>query len=217
MYKDKQLYRNFEVKKAGRCFKEIVLMLILVTVIGITNNAKAGQQKEEDLKEETKNLMSRSISDSAPSFKTFANIQEEYNWMVLFNTELSRTIKDQQEREDLLKSVHYEATRAGLDPLLVLGLIKIESGFQKYAISPVGARGYMQVMPFWLNTIGQPEHNLFHMRTNLRYGCTILKHYLERENGNMFMALGRYNGSRGQEIYPNLVLKGMMDFKRKIK
>ncbi|MGC2166721.1 MAG: lytic transglycosylase domain-containing protein, partial [Gallionella sp.] len=106
---------------------------------------------------------------------------------------------------DLLKTVHYEATRAGLDPQLVLGLIEVESGFNKYAVSRVGARGYMQVMPFWVEQIGTPDHNLFEPRINLRYGCTILRHYLDIERGNLYRALGRYNGSLGRSKYPNLV------------
>lgn len=105
----------------------------------------------------------------------------------------------------LLRAVHYEATRAGLDPQLVLGLIQVESGFKKYALSTAGARGYMQVMPFWAKLIGNEESNLFHMRTNLRFGCTILRHYLDIEKGDLFRALGRYNGSLGKAEYPNLV------------
>jgi soluble lytic murein transglycosylase-like protein len=109
-------------------------------------------------------------------------------------------------RERLLTAIHYEATRAGLDPQMVLGLIQVESGFKKYAISPVGARGLMQVMPFWVRSIGTPDHNLFDLTTNLRYGCTILRHYLDIERGNLFRALGRYNGSLGRAEYPNLVV-----------
>lgn len=196
--------------------KLLLAMIFFVTSFSFISNAYAGHQREEDLKEETKTLMSRNLSDFAPKFNSFKDIREEYNWMVVFSKELSKVMPEKKDREDFLKSVHYEATRAGLDPLLVLGLIKVESAFQKYAVSDVGARGYMQVMPFWLNVIGQSNHNLFHMRTNLRYGCTILKHYLERENGNMFLALGRYNGSRGKDVYPNAVLRGMTEFKRKI-
>ncbi len=105
-----------------------------------------------------------------------------------------------------MRTVYYEATRAGLDPQLVLGLIQVESGFKKYAVSSVGARGYMQVMPFWVNSIGAPEHNLFHLKLNLRYGCTILRHYIDMENGDLYRALGRYNGSLGQPEYPTMVV-----------
>jgi soluble lytic murein transglycosylase-like protein len=115
---------------------------------------------------------------------------------------------DRVAREEFLVTVHYEAKRAGLDPQLVLGLIQVESGFRKYAVSTVGARGFMQVMPFWAKLIGgRAEHNLFHLRTNLRYGCVILRHYLDMENGDLFRALGRYNGSLGRAPYPNTVLK----------
>ncbi|HET9700754.1 MAG TPA: lytic transglycosylase domain-containing protein, partial [Burkholderiales bacterium] len=107
---------------------------------------------------------------------------------------------------EFLTTVQYEATRAGLDPQLVLGVIQVESNFRKYAVSTAGARGYMQVMPFWVKQIGGEHHNLFHLRTNLRYGCVILRHYLDLENGNLFRALGRYNGSLGLADYPNLVL-----------
>ena len=110
-------------------------------------------------------------------------------------------------REEFLVTVHYEAKRAGLDPQLVLGVIQVESNFRKYAVSKAGARGYMQVMPFWIKLIGVRHHNLFHLRTNLRYGCMILRHYLDMEKGNLYRALGRYNGSLGQPDYPNLVVR----------
>ena len=118
---------------------------------------------------------------------------------------MQKYLPDVTHRMDFLKTVHYEATRAGLDPQLVLGLIEVESRFKKYAVSRAGARGYMQVMPFWVKELGTKEHNLFHLRINLRYGCTILRHYLDKENGNLFRALGRYNGSLGKPEYPNLV------------
>ncbi len=118
---------------------------------------------------------------------------------------LEKRIPDAAYREELLVTIHYEATRAGLDPQLVLALIQVESGFRKYAVSSAGARGYMQVMPFWIDVIGEKGDNLFHMRKNLRYGCTILRHYLDIEKGDLFRALGRYNGSLGKAEYPNLV------------
>ena len=120
---------------------------------------------------------------------------------------LSIFIADQNYRIEFLRSVHYESKRAGLDPQMFLALIQVESQFSKYAVSPVGARGYMQVMPFWIKVIGNPNDNLFHLRTNLRYGCVILRHYLDIENGNYFRALGRYNGSLGRAEYPNLIKK----------
>ena len=119
---------------------------------------------------------------------------------------LQRRMAEHHTRVDFLQSVWYESRRAGLETSLVLGLIQVESGFRKYAISSAGARGYMQVMPFWTRVIGDGDASrLFHLQTNLRFGCVILRHYLEREKGDLFMALGRYNGSRGQAKYPNLV------------
>ena len=119
---------------------------------------------------------------------------------------MEKRMPDKAVRHDFLKTVHYEATRAGLDPQMVLGLIQVESGFKKYAVSSAGARGYMQVMPFWVKHIGTSEQNLFHIRTNLRYGCTILRHYIDIEKGDLFRALGRYNGSLGRPEYPNMVV-----------
>ncbi len=118
---------------------------------------------------------------------------------------LKRFKPNRKERESFLRTVFYEATRAGLDPQLILSIIQVESGFRKYAISHAGARGYMQIMPFWASVVGKDNHNLFHMRVNLRYGCMILRHYLHLEEGNYFRALGRYNGSLGQARYPRLV------------
>ena len=137
----------------------------------------------------------------------FANAEEGRFWLDEMSRRLAKRIPDETQRRDFLHTVHYEATRAGLDPQMVLGLIQVESGFNKYAVSVAGARGYMQVMPFWVKTIGTPQHNLFHMRLNLRYGCTILRHYLDIERGDLYRALGRYNGSLGKARYPNLVLK----------
>jgi soluble lytic murein transglycosylase-like protein len=130
---------------------------------------------------------------------------EAVAWLSEMSGRLERRIADRESRLEFLRAVHYEATRAGLDPQLVLGLVEIESGFKKYAVSSSGARGFMQVMPFWVKAIGRSDDNLFHLRTNLRYGCTILRHYLDIEQGNLFRALGRYNGSLGQPAYPNLV------------
>jgi soluble lytic murein transglycosylase-like protein len=120
---------------------------------------------------------------------------------------LLRPKPDYRERIEFLRTLDYEAIRAGLDRQLVLGLIQVESNFRKYAVSSAGARGYMQVMPFWTNVIGDGDaRTLFDMRTNLRYGCVILRHYLDIEKGDLFLALGRYNGSRGRDAYPNAVL-----------
>jgi soluble lytic murein transglycosylase-like protein len=128
-------------------------------------------------------------------------------WLARASWRLRRRKPEPQARQDFLQTLWYESHRAGLEPALVLGLIEVESGFRKYAISRAGARGYMQVMPFWTRLIGDGDADkLFHLQTNLRYGCVILRHYLERERGDLFLALGRYNGSRGQAAYPNAVL-----------
>jgi soluble lytic murein transglycosylase-like protein len=136
----------------------------------------------------------------------YAEKPELKRWLYEMSQRLAPRIADLRTREEFLATVHYEATRAGLDPQLVLGVIHHESGFRKYAISTAGARGFMQVMPFWSRLIGSSEHNLFHLRTNLRYGCVILRHYLDIENGDIYRALGRYNGSLGQPEYPTAVL-----------
>lgn len=150
--------------------------------------------------------MQKSISDSAAPRLVFATELEGKLWMAEMSERLKKRMPDQATREKFLQTVNYEAARAGLDPQMVLGLIQVESGFKKYAVSSVGARGFMQVMPFWVRSIGAKDHNLFHLRLNLRYGCTILRHYLDMERGNLYRALGRYNGSLGQPQYPNMVL-----------
>jgi len=128
-------------------------------------------------------------------------------WLASMGGPLSRWIKRADLRIDFLSRIHREATAAGLDPGLVLALIQVESNFDQYAISSAGARGMMQIMPFWTREIGREDDNLFDLDTNLRYGCTILAHYLEVENGSMIRALARYNGSRGKTWYPERVLR----------
>jgi len=127
-------------------------------------------------------------------------------WLTDMSRRLARQVKDPQERIQLLKMVHLEASRAEIAPELVLAVIETESNFDHYAISVAGAIGLMQIMPFWLDEIGRPDDNLLHIDTNLRYGCTILKFYLDKENGDLRRALGRYNGSLGRRKYPNKVI-----------
>jgi len=167
--------------------------------------AHAGAQKYEPLSASVQAALQKSVSDKRPPASSFKNPIEATNWLVEMSARLKKRIPNQEYRLELLRAVHYEATRAGLDPQLVLGLMQIESGFRKYAVSSAGARGYMQVMPFWVKLIGRPDDNLFNLRTNLRYGCTILRHYLDIEKGDLYRALGRYNGSLGQAEYPNAV------------
>ncbi|MFZ5555347.1 MAG: lytic transglycosylase domain-containing protein [Pseudomonadota bacterium] len=168
--------------------------------------AIAGDQIYEPLSASVKAALHRAISDRAVQRSAFADENEERVWLGEMSRRLERRMPDAAAREDFLRTVHYEATRAGLDPQLVLAVIQVESAFRKYAVSVAGARGYMQVMPFWVKEIGEADHNLFHLRTNLRYGCTILRHYLDIEKGDLFRALGRYNGSLGKAEYPNAVL-----------
>jgi len=166
----------------------------------------AGNQIYEPLADSVRQRLSRMVSDKAPASLYFRSSQDAQRWLEAMEKRLARRMPDRQQRLELLRAVHYEATRARLDPQLVLGLMEVESGFRKYAVSRAGARGYMQVMPFWVKLIGQPNHNLFHLRTNLAYGCAILRHYLDVEKGDYFRALGRYNGSLGKAEYPRLVL-----------
>jgi soluble lytic murein transglycosylase-like protein len=168
--------------------------------------AQAGAQIYEPLAANVLAAMSAAVSDRSPTLLNFRDPEHARRWLNEMSARLARRIPDRKVRTELLKIVHHESARAGLDPQLVLGLMEVESGFRKYAISSAGARGFMQVMPFWVKLIGKPDHNLFHARLNVRYGCVILRHYLDIEKGDYFRALGRYNGSLGKPEYPNLVL-----------
>ncbi|UXY14723.1 transglycosylase SLT domain-containing protein [Chitiniphilus purpureus] len=172
---------------------------------GLAACSWAGAQREEALSSSVQSTMQRSISDGAQPRLVFADPREGEAWLADMSVRLEKRIPDEFMRRKILVAAHYEATRAGLDPQLVLGLIHVESRFNRYALSPVGARGLMQVMPFWQRLIGSTDQSLFDIHTNLRYGCTILRHYLDIEKGDLFRALGRYNGSLGRAEYPNLV------------
>jgi len=169
--------------------------------------AGAGNQDYEPLSTSVRATLNRSIADAATPFLAFDTEAEARHWLAAMSKRLASRISDRLQREEFLVSVHYEAKRAGLDPQLVLGVIQIESNFRKYAVSRVGAMGYMQVMPFWVRLIGRTDDNLFHLRTNLRFGCVILRHYLDQEKGDLYRALGRYNGSVGRSGYPTLVVR----------
>ena len=172
--------------------------------------ARAGAQVEEPLADSVRSLLSLAVANQAPPELTFSDTQERLaylRWLGAMSQRLRSRKPHWQTRKEFLQTVWYESRRAALDTSLVLGLIQVESNFRKFAVSRAGARGYMQVMPFWTRVIGDGETSrLFHMQTNLRFGCVILKHYLERERGDLFMALGRYNGSRGKSRYPKAVL-----------
>ena len=181
--------------------RRLIAILLLLGSAG----AFAGAQIYEPLSASVQAAQHKAVSDARPPSSSFSNPMEAVEWLAEMSPRLEKRIPNREYRLDLLRSVHYEATRAGLDPQLVLGLMQVESGFRKYAVSSAGARGYMQVMPFWVKLIGRPDDNLFDLRTSLRYGCTILRHYLDIEKGDLFRALGRYNGSLGRPEYPNMV------------
>lgn len=185
--------------------KPLRLLPFLAAGLCFAVGAQAGAQKEEVLSASVRSMLQHAVSDQAAPKLAFSSQQEAQLWLDTMSQRLAKRIPDAAYRFDLLSTVHYEATRAGLDPQMVLGLIEVESGFRKYAVSKSGARGYMQVMPFWTKAIGSDKQDLFHLRTNLRYGCTILRYYLDRENGDLYRALGRYNGSLGKPEYPNMV------------
>jgi soluble lytic murein transglycosylase-like protein len=173
-------------------------------------SARAGAQQYEPLADAVRSALAARIADTKPPQRKFDRIEDRVafvNWLAEMSQRLSSKEPEYRNRVDLLRTLDYECTRAGLDRQMVLGLIQVESGFRRYAISPAGARGYMQVMPFWAGLIGDgDERRLFDMRTNLRYGCVILRHYLDGEQGDLFRALGRYNGSVGRPEYPQAVL-----------
>ena len=179
---------------------------LIATIIFLGASAAfAGAQQYEPLSASVRGALHKAVSDSRPSVSSFKTPIEAADWLGEMSRRLEKRIPNREYRIDLLRSVHYEATRAGLDPQLILGLMQVESGFRKYAVSSAGARGYMQVMPFWVKLIGRPEDSLFDLRTSLRYGCTIMRHYLDIEKGDLYRALGRYNGSLGKPEYPNMV------------
>ena len=169
----------------------------------------AGAQREETLSDDVASIMRQSVEHASPPYLVFDRATDAQRWLNEMSVRLTRFVDNELYRRRLLTMIHYEATRADLDPQMVLGLIEVESAFRQYAISSVGAKGLMQVMPFWQRYIGNENHNLFDVRTNLRYGCTILRHYSNLENGNMHRALARYNGSLGHDQYPNAVLGAM--------
>ena len=184
----------------------IVAALLSLGLVLATADALAGNQRYEPLSASVRAALSKAVADQAVPYLAFESADEARAWLNVMSARLAKRIPDRVQREEFLVTVHYEAKRAGLDPQLVLGIIQVESGFRKYAVSSAGARGYMQVMPFWVQLIGTTENNLFHLRTNLRFGCIILRHYLDIEKGDLFRALGRYNGSLGRAEYPNMVL-----------
>lgn len=188
----------------GRIVPWLSFALLLVSSV-----THAGNQKEEAMADSVRSALSRAINDAGPPKPQFTDIKQRIQylyWLVEMSTRLKKKFPDAQMRNEFLETTWYESKRAGLDPAMVLGLIQVESAFRKYALSSVNAHGYMQVMPFWARVIGDSDRSrLFNMQTNLRYGCAILRMYLDMEKGNLYLALGRYNGSRGRPEYPNAV------------
>jgi soluble lytic murein transglycosylase-like protein len=177
--------------------------------LSLPQTALAGAQIEEPLIDSVRTALSSAIHNKAPPVPQFANTDARLaylRWLGEMSERLKKKVADAPSRIEFLQTAWYEAKRSGLEVSLVLGLVQVESNFRKFAVSSAGARGYMQVMPFWTRVIGDSDSaKLFHMQTNLRFGCVILRHYLDRENGDLYMTLGRYNGSRGKSPYPNAV------------
>ena len=188
----------------------LLKQLLAVCALLLAGSAQAGNQIEEAMADSVRLALAKAISDPSPPQPVFKDFDERIrylNWLAEMSTRLKRRLPDYQTRIELLTVIWYESRRAGLDPALVMGLMQVESAFRKYATSVVGARGYMQVMPFWSRVIGDGDaKKLFDMQTNLRFGCAILRMYLNMEKGDLYLALGRYNGSRGKPEYPNAVL-----------
>ncbi len=183
----------------------LVTILIIPFLLLVNNNFCHASIDDQRNDHELRALLEKAVSDTT----SFEGKFDAEVWLVDMSNRLKKRVKDPQKRLELLKLVHLEASRAELEPELVLAVIQVESNFRKYAISSVGARGLMQIMPFWLDEIGHPDDNLFDIKTNLRFGCTILKHYLNKEKGNLTRALGRYNGSLGSYRYPKKVYKAL--------
>ena len=177
-----------------------MLRRIAFCVLIAASAAAAAQQTYSDP------VLRRLLREAADEATSFPDRFDAQVWLTDMSSRLEKQVGDPGERLSILTQVHFEATRVGLPPELVLAVIDVESNFDRFAISNAGARGLMQVMPFWLDEIGRPDANLFFVETNLRFGCTILKYYLDMEDGDLLKALGRYNGSLGRRRYPNRVL-----------
>lgn len=185
--------------RAGGWRRPVAVALLLLAWWPLVAAALPPQAADPELKA----LLKKAVS----SHDSFSDRFDAQVWLMDMSRRLAAKVPYPDYRITLLKTVHYEATRAGLQPELVLALIQVESNFNQFAISGAGARGLMQVMPFWLKAIGKPHDSLFDVRTNLRYGCTILKYYLDKEHGNLVRALARYNGSSGHRGYPAMVYR----------
>ena len=186
--------------------KTTTQLAVLLAALWMAQPVCAGAQREEALSANARASLQRGLADMPVTRTAFSNPADEAAWLKEMSRRLAKRMPDEAERLEFLTTLHWEASRAGVDPQLMLGLIQVESGFRKYAVSPVGARVDTHFMPFWVKTSVNPDHNLFQLRTNLRYGALILRHYINIERGDYFRALGRYNGSLGRPEYPNLVV-----------
>ncbi len=192
----------------------------LAPVAGWPGQAHAGRQLEEPLSDSVRSALSMAVAGAAPPEPVLLTDQHRRDyerWFAHAGQRLTRYKSHPVERQEFLQTLWYEARRAGLSLSLVLGVVQVESAFRKFAVSSAGARGYTQVMPFWSRLIGDgDESSLFQMQTNLRFGCVILRHYLDMERGDLFLALGRYNGSRGQAAYPQAVLAAQRQWQHEV-
>ena len=206
-----------ELSPCGRGRRAFVSAALAAPMVAaLPRGAFVGTQAEEPLADAVRTALSAAIADSAPPKPSFGDIEQRLvylRWLGAMSDRLRRQKTELVTRIEFLQTLWYESKRSGLEPALLLGLVQVESGFRKYAISIAGARGYTQVMPFWARLIGDGDvGRLFHMQTNLRFGCVILRHYLERERGDLHLALGRYNGSRGRPEYPNAVFRAQRNW-----
>lgn len=183
-------------------------LLAIGVLLGCAQTLQA-QQLEEPLIDSVRSALQAAIGNATPPEPVFADTASRLaylRWLTATSDKLAKRMPNVSVRHEFLQTVWYESRRAGLDTAMVLGLIQVESGFRKHVISSAGARGFMQIMPFWTRVIADSDASkLFHMQTNLRFGNVILRHYLDIEKGDLYMALGRYNGSRGRATYPNAV------------
>ena len=199
-----------ELSRPGRARRRLAAVAVLGPLATLMpQRAFAGAQVEEPLANAVRSALAAAVSDAAPPKPLFDTMDARLvylRWLGEMSGRLRKRETEHLRRVEFLETAWYESKRAGIETSLLLGLIQVESGFRRYAVSSAGARGYTQVMPFWARLIGDGDPaRLFHMQVNLRFGCTILRHYLARENGDMYLALGRYNGSRGRPEYPNAV------------
>src|SRR5574343_339475 len=200
--------------------RHLLQALALGAVLGWPGLSHAGRQIEEPLSNAVRSALSTAVAGAAPPepvLPSAQHLQDYERWQQHASQRLTRYKAHPVERQEFLQTLWYEARRAGLPLSLVLGLVQVESRFRKFAVSSAGARGYMQVMPFWSRLIGDGDDSrLFQLQTNLRFGCVILRHYLDRERGDLFMGLGRYNGSRGQAAYPQAVLAAQRQWQQDV-